>query len=86
MKAKLRIIGVYVLVVPINEACSTLFHDFLDKFIRRVLSTDSVLSFISAFELLVFQNRMDQLDYSKQQQTALYILEDFMFLKGITVI
>ena len=35
---------------------------------------------------MVFQNRMDQLDFPKQQQTALDILRDFMFFKGITVI
>ena len=35
---------------------------------------------------MVFQNRMDQLDFPKQQQTALDVLRDFMFLKGITVI
>ena len=35
---------------------------------------------------MVFQNRMDQLDFPKHQQTALNILRDFMFLKGINVI
>ena len=35
---------------------------------------------------MVFRNRMDQLDFPKQQQTAIDILRDFMFLKGITVI
>ena len=73
-------------LVPISEACSTYFHDFLEKFLRRILITDSVLSSIGAFELMVFQNRMDQLDFSKQQQTALNILRDFMILKSIIVI
>ena len=73
-------------LVPISEACSTSFHDFLEKFIRRVLITDSVLSYIGAFELMVFQNRMDELDFPKQQQTALDMLKDFMILKSITVI
>ena len=73
-------------LVPISEACSTSFHDFLEKFIRRVIITDSVLSFIGAFELMVFQNRIDQLEFPKQQQTTLDILKNFMFLKGITVI
>ena len=73
-------------LVPISEACSTSFHDILEKFIRRVLITDSVLSSIGAFELMVFQNRMDQLDFTKQQQTALEMLRDFMILKSITVI
>ena len=50
-------------LVPISKACSTSFHDFLEKFIRRVLITDPVLSSIGAFELMVFQNRIDQLDF-----------------------
>ena len=73
-------------LVPFSEACSTSFHNFLEKFIRRVFISDSVLSSIGAVELMVFQNRMDQLDFLKQQQTALDVLKDFMFLKGITVI
>ena len=35
---------------------------------------------------MVFQNRMDQLDFHKQQQIAPDILRDFMILKSITVI
>ena len=70
----------------ISEACSTSFHDFLKKFIRRVFITDSVLCSIGAFELMVFQNKMYQLDFPKQQQTALDMLRDFMILKSITVI
>ena len=35
-------------LVPINEAWSTSFHNFLEKFIRRVLITDSVLCSIDA--------------------------------------
>ena len=73
-------------LVPASEACSTSYHDFLKKFNRRVLTIDSVLSSIGAFELIVFQNRTDQLDFPKQQQIALDILREFMFLKGITVI
>ena len=46
-------------LVRISEACSTSFHDFLEKFIWRVLITDPVLSSIGAFELMVYQNRMD---------------------------
>ena len=73
-------------LVPISEACSTSFHDFLKKFIRRVLITDPVLSSIGAFELIVFQNRIDQLDFPDQQHTALVRLKDFMIFKCITVI
>ena len=73
-------------LVPISEACTTSFHYFLETFIRKVLITNFVLSSINAFELMMFQNKMDQLDLPKQQQTALDIYRDFMFLKGITVI
>ena len=73
-------------LVPISEACSTSFHDFLKKFIRRVLITDPVLSSIGAFVLMVFQNRIDQLDYPDKQHTAIDMLKDFMILKSITVI
>ena len=73
-------------LVPISEACSTSFHDVLEKFIRRVLITDPVLSSIGAFELMVFQNRIDQLDFPDKQHTALDMLKDFMILKSITVI
>ena len=44
------------------------------------------LSFIDAIQLMVFHNKLDQLDFLKQQDTALEILIDFMFVKGITVI
>ena len=73
-------------LVPISETCSTSFHDFLEKFIRRVLITDSVLISIGAFELIVFQNRIDQLDFPDQHHTALNMLKDFMILRSITVI
>ena len=35
---------------------------------------------------MVFQNRMDQVDFPKHQQTTLDILRDFMILKSIIVI
>ena len=36
-------------LVPISDTCSKSFHDFLEKFFRRVLITDPVLSSIGAF-------------------------------------
>ena len=62
-------------LVPIIEAFSMSFQDFLEKFILRVLITDSVLSSIGAFKLMVFQNRIDQLDFPQQQQTYLNIFK-----------
>ena len=35
---------------------------------------------------MVFQNRIDQLDFPDKQHTALDMLRDFMILKNITVI
>ena len=35
---------------------------------------------------MLFQNRIDQLDFPDQQNTALDMLKDFMILKSITVI
>ena len=35
---------------------------------------------------MVFQNRIDQLDFPDKQHTALDMLRDFMILKSITVI
>ena len=61
-------------------------HDFLENFIRRVLITDSLLRVIGVFELIGFQNRLEQLDFSKQQQIALNILRDYMISRNIAVI
>ena len=41
-------------LVPITETFNVSFHDFLDRFIRKVLITDSVLSLIKAFELMEY--------------------------------
>ena len=73
-------------LVPIIEAFSMSFQDCLERFIRRVLITDSVLSLIGAFELMVFQHRIDQLDFPQQQQTDQNILRDYMISKSIAVI
>ena len=73
-------------LVPITETFSMSFHDILEKFIQKVLITDSVLSSIGAFELMVFQNKIDQLDFHQQQQTDLNILRDYMISKSIAVI
>ena len=35
---------------------------------------------------MVFPNRMNQLDFVKQQQTALDMLRDYIIFKSITVI
>ena len=68
------------------ETFGNSFHNFLDTFRCRVLITDFVLSSIGAFELIKFQNKMDQLDFPKQQQTALDMLKKYMISKSIIVI
>ena len=73
-------------LVPTIEAFRKSFHDFLMKFIWRVLITDFVLSSIGAFELMEFQNKLEQLDFPKQQQTPLNILRDYMISKNIALI
>lgn len=73
-------------LVLISMACSTLFHDFLEKYIWIVLITNFILSSISAYKLIMFQNKMDQFYFFKLQQTARDILSYFIVLKSITVI
>ena len=65
-------------LVLFSNTCSTSGYDFLEKFILRILLTDFVLSFIGAFELIMFQNKMDQLVFPKPQQTAVDMLRYFM--------
>ena len=61
------------------------FDNVLDRFIRKVLITDSVLSSIGVFELIEFKNKISQIDF-QQKQTSLDILNNYMFFKGITII
>ena len=65
-------------LVPITEASHVSFHNFLDRFIRKVLITDSVLSSIGSFELMEFKNNISQIDF-KKKQTSIDILKDYMF-------
>ena len=50
-------------LVPITEAFHVSFDNFLVRFIRKVLITDSVLSSIGAFELMVFKNKISKIDF-----------------------
>ena len=67
-------------LVTITETSHVSFHDFLDRFIRKVLITDSVLSSNGALELMEFKKKISQIDF-QQKQTSLHILKDFMFSK-----
>ena len=73
-------------LVPVSEAFQQSFDDFLENFIRTVLITDAVLSSIGAFELMAFQNSIDQVDFVHQQQTLLNNLKKYMISKSIIVI
>ena len=72
-------------LVLIIEASNVSFHNFLDRYVRKVLITDSVLSLIKSLELMKFKNNISQLDF-EQKQTSLHILKDYMFSKQITIL
>ena len=57
-------------LVPIIEAFHVSFDNFLKRFIRKVLITDSVLISIGAFELMEFKIKISQIDF-QQKQTPL---------------
>ena len=61
------------------------FHNYLDRFIRKVLITDSVLCLIGDFDQMEFKNKIIKIDF-QQKRTSLDILKDYMFSKGITLI
>ena len=61
------------------------FNNFLNKFILKVIITNSVLSLIIIFELIKFKNKISQINF-KQIQTLLNIYKDYMFSKKITIL
>ena len=72
-------------LVPITKASHMSVYNCLDRFIRKVLITDSVLSLIKAFKLIEIKNKISQIDF-QQNQTSLINLKDYMFSKGITIL
>ena len=54
-------------LVPITETFHVSFHNFLDRFIRKVLISDSVLSSIGAIELMEFKNKISQIDFQQNK-------------------
>ena len=72
-------------LVLITESSHVVFHNYLNRFIRKVRITDSVLNSIGAFELIEFNNKISQIDF-QQKHTSLHILKDYMFSKRITII
>ena len=61
------------------------FYDFMDRFIRKALITNSVLSLIGAFKLMEFKNKICQIDF-QQNQALLHILNNYMFSLRITIL
>ena len=62
------------------------FFNFLQNFICKVFVTDDVLSSIGAPELMEFQNKINQLYFEQDQESALNSLRDKMHTMGITII
>ena len=86
MVAQLRIIGVYVFLFPSAKHALRRFTIFWENSFEESLLLILFESSIGAFELMVFQNRIDQLDFFDQKHTGLDMLKDFMILTSITVI
>ena len=72
-------------LVPITEAIHLSFHDFLNRFILKVLITDSILRSIEAFELIKFKNKISRINF-QQNQTSIHILKEYLFSKEITIL
>ena len=59
------------LLVPVHYSSSQYFRLFLERFIKTVFITDSVLYSIGAFELIKFQNRIEDQHLSEQEKATL---------------
>ena len=62
-------------LVPITEASHESSHNFLDKIIRKVLNSDSILSKIEAYGLMEFKGNISEIDF-QQKQASLHILKN----------
>ena len=68
-------------LVPITETSHVSFHDFLDRFIRKVLITDSVLSSNGALELMEFKKKDKSNRFSTKTNIASYLKRFHVFQK-----
>ena len=62
------------------------FITFLQRLIRTVIITDSVLYSIGAFELIKFQNKLDQHDNTVQEKAELDDLRKSMLSMGVIIL
>ena len=74
------------LLVPVHHSSSQYFILLLERFIKSVLITDSVLYSIGALELMKFQNKIDYHDLSEQEKETLENIRNQMLLMNITFI
>ena len=74
------------LLVPVHHLSSQYFIIFLERFIKTVLITDSVLYSIGALELMNFQNRIEDHDLSEQAKATLKDIRYQMLSMNITFI
>ena len=73
-------------VVRISHHLRYSFITFLQRLIRTVIITDSVLYSIGALELMKFQNKIDQHDISVKENTELDDLRKSMLSMGVTIV
>ena len=73
-------------LVPNKHSSSQSFIILLERLIRDVFITDSVLNTICAFNLMKFQNKFKDHDLSQEENARLDNLRRRMLLMGITII
>ena len=74
------------LLVPVNYSSSQYFRLFLERFIKTVIITDSVLYSIGALELMKFQNKIEDHDLSEKEKATLEDIRNQMLSMNITFI
>ena len=73
-------------LVPNKHSSSQSFILLIQRFIRDVFITDSVLNSICVFNLIKFQNKFKDHDLSQEENARLDNLRRRMLLMGITII
>ena len=73
-------------LVPISHYLRYSFITFLQRLIRTVIITDSVLYSIGALELMKFQNKIDQHDISVKAKAELDDLRKSLLSMGVTIL
>ena len=63
-----------------------MFYSFLERLIRTVIITDSVLYTIGAVEVMKFQNKIDKHDITVQENAELEDLRKSMLSIAVTIL